>query len=449
MDYEQALDKVRNKHRKFWRFLRNSTTAEVEIGPCDIYEFKRARNVSWLIEFGRIIYLYVLKLKYPHFTVNAVSGTAQVKGLKTNRVILCPNHPSVMDTDMAFLLAKLLQEELYFLTARELFMGSFINEYFLQWFGCYSVLRGTNDFDSFKYSIRILLGGRHKVVIFPEGEVSGRNDLLLPIKPGPAHIACMALDRLQAINNEANVYIVPVALRYSYPGATASDRRAVMLSIENSLNITGAELPISKRLLQAWEQVLKELLAKHGCRQENTDSFYERISAARATILRAIAAYVGYEPEAGLEETELIHRLFLHLYETRWYEEQLEERLDFDRHHERYRLLTELLRDLHRVSCCIAIAEPSCTTHANDANDEINALLLLSDEVTGSKKCPFPVHLDIAFCDPIDVGTLYDGKSKQKLKSIMDVTDKIHIELKAQLERLIDKEKCSSVVESL
>ncbi len=67
--------------------------------------------------------------------------------------------------------------------------------------------------------------------------------------------------------------------------------------------------------------------------------------------------------------------------------------------------------------------------------------MLLSDEVLGSKKCSFRVHLNIAFGNPIDVATLYDRNKKQKLKSIMDITSQVDIELKAQLDRLIELEE--------
>jgi 1-acyl-sn-glycerol-3-phosphate acyltransferase len=410
----------------------------MKLKPCDINIFKPARNISFLIGLLRKYYMLILKVKYPHLSVEVISGLKELRALQTDRVILCPNHPTSMDTDMAFLLATLLQEELYFLTAREVFIGSFVNKYLLQLFGCYSVLRGTNDFNSFKYSVRLMQAGLHKLVIFPEGEICRRNDILLPLKPGPAHIACTTLDRLRKSGIEEAVHIVPLVFRYSYPDVTTAELKATMTSIEKALSIGSSQsLPLSSRMVLAGEIVLQELLSKYNCPADATETFYQKVKHARAAVLKSIACYINFQLDAKLEEIEQIHRLFVHLYEARWYEHQLSEHFDHAKHTERYGLLTEMIRDLFRISCFISVGKDS---PLRDRNDDINDLMLLRHEVLGDRTYSFPVRLEIALGRPINVQKNYSGKKEEKLKSILSITELMQDELENVLAGLIKME---------
>jgi hypothetical protein len=47
------------------------------------------------------------------------------------------------------------------------------------------------------------------------------------------------------------------------------------------------------------------------------------------------------------------------------------------------------------------------------------------------------VHVRLAFGEPIDVGTIYDGTKSKKLQSIMSVTDRMRSDLETLLENLI------------
>jgi 1-acyl-sn-glycerol-3-phosphate acyltransferase len=410
----------------------------MKVQRCDINIFKPARNISFLISLLRNNYLWLLKLKYPHLSVKVASGIESVKALRSNRVMICPNHPTSMDTDMAFLLSTILKEELYFLTAREVFKGSFVNKYLLQLFGCFSVLRGTNDSSSFKYSVRLMQAGLHKLVIYPEGEICRRNDTLLSIKPGPAHIACTTVDRLKKSGLNETVYIVPVAFRYSYSDVPLSRLLATMSSIEQALNVRSSESQcLMSRMTVAAEIVLQELLSKYNCSNDASETFYQRVTHARTAVLSRLASYTNFQLELDLEETEQIHRLFIQLYKARWYEHQLAKDLDHQSHTDRYDLLTEMIRDLFRVSSFISIGKQS---PLRDRNDDINDLMLLRHEVLGDRRHLLPSCLEIAFGRPIDVRTVYSGKKEEKLKSVLDITELLRAELESALAGLIKVE---------
>jgi 1-acyl-sn-glycerol-3-phosphate acyltransferase len=410
----------------------------MKIEICDINVFKPAHNISLLITLLRKNYLWLLKLKYPNLAVRVVSGLESVRALRSNRVIICPNHPTSMDTDMAFLLSTILKEELYFLTAREVFIGSFLNKYLLQLFGCFSVLRGTSDSNSFKYSVRVLQAGLHKLVIFPEGEICRRNDTLLSIKPGPAHIACTAVDWLNTSGQDETVYIVPVAFRYGYSNVPMSMLLKTMSSIEKALSVRSLEpQSLTIRMMVAAEIVLQELLAKYGCSSNLGETFSQRVAHARSSVLSRIAFYINFKLDPHLEETDQIHRLFVHLYKARWYEHHIAKDLDHQSHTDRYALLTEMIRDLFRVGRFISIGK---TSPLRDRNDDINDLMLLRCEVLGDRRHIVPSSLEIAFGRPIDVRTVYSGKKEARLKSVLQITELVRAELETTLAGLIKLE---------
>jgi 1-acyl-sn-glycerol-3-phosphate acyltransferase len=370
---------------------------------CDIFEFKPPRMQSAFVRIAQKIFPFLLKLRFGNFTYEIERGLESVMTLGTNRMMLCPNHSSTMDMDVAFLFTCILHEPLYFLCAREVFQGSWINRYVLQLFGCYSIVRGTLDHSSYAQSIEILKTGKHKLVLYPEGEISGSNNLILPLKPGAAHLAVKAFLTLKREEKEAPVFLVPVALRYTYPNLSAKFLLESITSVESALDIKGDQnQSMQTRIEAVSEAILRDLLYKYDCR-DVSGSLSERVATLRKIILDRLAAYVGIDNLHGLDEIDAAHRLYVKLYQQRWYEEQLEKCLNFETHHIRYQLLNELIRDYHRAMRFIAIGNSFEGMQQQNQDDLINLLMLIKRDICPAKKWRMPVHLLISFGDPINV----------------------------------------------
>jgi len=342
-----------------------------------------------------------------------------------------------MDVEIAFLLTSLLHEPLYFLCAREIFQGGWINRYVLQLFGCFSVVRGTIDHRSYAHSIQILTEGLHKLVLYPEGEISGSNNFILPLKPGAAHLAIRAFSTLKKEHKEAPIYLVPVALRYTYPHISAKFLLESIACIESALNVTSVEnQSLQSRIKSASEAILKELLYKYDY-QDLSGSLPERVAALRKIILEQLAAYVGVDEIKGLDEIEAAHRLYVRLYQERWYEQQLEKSLNFEIHHARYQLLNELIHDYHRAMKFIAIGNSFSEMQQQNQDDLINLLMLIQREICPEKKWRMPVRLLISFGKPIGVQEPSSRQSSHGQEQ-WQLTAMLQDELQSELVALIN-----------
>src|SRR6185295_10298825 len=111
------------------------------------------------------------------------------------RTIICPNHPSHSDPESMFAFSAITGEDFNFLAAREIFdYNNGWNGWVIQHLGVYSVVRGACDRESFKTTKSLLVSGKKKLVIFPEGEISNQNDTLMTLESGVAQMGFWALD---------------------------------------------------------------------------------------------------------------------------------------------------------------------------------------------------------------------------------------------------------------
>src|SRR5262249_47457015 len=132
--------------------------------------------------------------------------------LRERRFIMTPNHPSSSDPLIALWIARRLRRCFNYLACRELFDQPFGG--FLQCLGCYSILRGALDREAIRTTLALLAEQDRQVVIFPEGEIYGHNDLLLPFQSGVVQMGFMALERLEKSGKEPSLPVVPVAVKY-------------------------------------------------------------------------------------------------------------------------------------------------------------------------------------------------------------------------------------------
>lgn len=150
--------------------------------------------------------------------------------LRGERMLLLPNHPSTEDPITMFELARQLGEPMHYVAAREVFdFDHGVRGWLFQRCGVYSVIRGAPDRESFRMTRQILTRGSRRLVIFVEGEISYRNDILIPFQQGVLQLALSAQeDVCEQFESAPPVYVAPVAIRYFYaPGVEAAMRQSV------------------------------------------------------------------------------------------------------------------------------------------------------------------------------------------------------------------------------
>lgn len=185
----------------------------------------------------------------------------RLKALRGERMLLLPNHPGTADPITLFELARRLGEPMHYVAAREVFAFDHgVRGWVFQRCGVYSVIRGEPDRDSFRMTRQILTRGPRRLVVFIEGEISYRNDVLIPFQPGVLQLALGAQEDVcqqWAGATPPPVYVAPIAIRYFYaPGIERALHRAIV-KLEEAVGIAEDRTrPWFQRLTRVGERIV-------------------------------------------------------------------------------------------------------------------------------------------------------------------------------------------------
>ena len=132
-------------------------------------------------------------------------------------VILAPNHADETDFKVCLVLSRRCGRRFLFMMNREAFDEGFgIAGWWLQRLGAFSVERGGKSEGAKRYAIEMVKRGQEVLVIFPEGEIFYLNDLVQPFKSGAVEIGMKAVVESQRTETDLAVYLIPLAIKYSY-----------------------------------------------------------------------------------------------------------------------------------------------------------------------------------------------------------------------------------------
>jgi 1-acyl-sn-glycerol-3-phosphate acyltransferase len=167
----------------------------------------------------------------------AKSDLAKIKALGNARTVICSNHSHRHDPIFLFSLSAILKEQFNYIAAREIFdwWPFKLHGYCIQRVGAYSITRGTIDRPSLAMSKKVIAAGQRKLVVFPECEISGSDDRLLPVEPGLAALFLKSAEEVAAKSPDEPLYILPVALKYKYVEDISLTLSNSLTRIENEL----------------------------------------------------------------------------------------------------------------------------------------------------------------------------------------------------------------------
>lgn len=189
-----------------------------------------------------------------------------IKSQKDIPAVLALNHIDRCDPAVAATLASMCAEENYFLAARELFDENFgIRGWLMQHCGVYSVIRGLpEDAESRKATVNLIAAGKRKLVMFPEGDVTGRDDIISPLKKDGVRNIFEAQEKSLKINEQRAVHVIPVAIYYQSHEDAWEPLRSTLTQIEDSLGLVESRAPIEIRIQRCVERMLRRLEARYG-----------------------------------------------------------------------------------------------------------------------------------------------------------------------------------------
>jgi hypothetical protein len=234
---------------------------------------------------------------------------AHVKSLAKRHAVLMVNHSDRFDPLCACALSKECNENFYFLASREQFDRQFgFAGWVLQNLGTYSVLRGRKvEAASAKKTVSILVTGKHRLVEFPEGDVTGRNDEILPLKEDGLRNLFEAQRQLLELTGES-LFMLPVAMYYEVRHDSVKPMSSCLERLERLLNISSLntiELSFEQKIKRLISLYIAHLSNHYGMVLQDKSSLSAELQelSRKISIITATANGLQFDPS---EKTDLL-----------------------------------------------------------------------------------------------------------------------------------------------
>ena len=196
-----------------------------------------------------------------------------IRRLNEKSTVLMVNHCDRTDPTSVFSLAQSAGEPFCYLSARELFDLDFgIRGLLMQGCGAYSVTRGfPEDKESKDATISLIAEGKHKLIMFPEGDVTGRDDDILPLKQDGLRNIFEAQRKKLSEADPQPVCLLPIALYYEAQDDAIDALQNCLALMERRLELVAQDYALEARI----DRVLTAVIS-------HFESFYniERLAGA-------------------------------------------------------------------------------------------------------------------------------------------------------------------------
>lgn len=394
---------------------------------------RQPKDNPFVLSLLKAVWPVSMQLKFGPVSIKVIDdGIAKLKALETKRVILCPNHPSLLDADVVFALSDILKEEFNYLAAHVLFYGHRgVNAFFLQHMGCYPVKRGVPDFHAFRTTINVLLRGKRKLVIFPEGEVSHDSDSLMTLEPGAAQIALSALEDLQEIKSGSTIYVVPLAIKYFYRRDITQSLSRSLQKLEEEFGLYGIKDDFPSRIRNATEALLGRLEIRYDCLPQRKMSLAERIQNLRIAILQGLAEKLGITLPAAIPHLDWVH--FIQKALTDYSSGRLQ--LPGEPSVTKHEFITSANKDIAHVLNFVSL-DRNLPDADSSQEDLAEAVEILEREVFGHAYNKGPRIVLVKVGDPINLMNYLSEYKQNKKAAIQEVREKMTLQLATMLQEI-------------
>ena len=185
--------------------------------PYQFFPPKRNALVAWLMAQSNRFRRLPNRLKIDGVEVSGVDGlrgTLNRRGVRRDRVLFLPNHPTHADAAIFLEATRQAGITTQMMAAYDVFLRGRLDAWVMQKMGAFSVDREGSDQRAMKQAAAVLAKGKHALTIFPEGNVYLRNDKVTPFNDGAAFIAIRAAKELA--KHDVRVFAVPVSIKATH-----------------------------------------------------------------------------------------------------------------------------------------------------------------------------------------------------------------------------------------
>jgi hypothetical protein len=353
----------------------------------------------------------------------------RLRALKGQRCLLLPNHPSEWDPCVMFDIGRRLNENFFFVAAREVFDYSYgLRGWFFQRLGVYSLVRGSNDRGSFKTSMDILAGNKGRLVIFVEGEISNQNESLLPLESGVIQLAFMALndvykDTGKDLSKLPSLHVCPVSIRYAYEDKGLDEAIAqALFELEEAIGLTATQSSRFERLRLVAMSVLNGAAGQFGYEADTDLPLAQKVAGLSDFMLTKLEQIINLPPDESLSYLDRIRRI-RNLVDKVMSQSLGEEPPAYQKRlfdHQKA-VLKNFYLDLERVVNFVAIYDGYL--HPEMSPDRtVEMIRRLEKEVFGAYRLAHPRKGIVRVAEPVDLKTHFEAFLKDKRAIIGEIT---------------------------
>lgn len=238
-----------------------------------------------------------------HFTCQFTDDKNSITALKNKRTIILLNHADRQDPSVVVFLAKHLQEQVHCMVAREVFDWYHgVLGWFFQKFGCYSINRGSGDIKSIETTKQILRLGQHKLIVFPEAEITGDDHKVHSISTALVHILLEIQEDIMQIDTSSGatapdssqaLWVLPVGISYRLETALEPSVEKALKTIEKKIGLKHNDSEIDTRIAKTTTAVLENLAQHYNCQLLETDTAAEQTSHLAHHICQRISNFIN------------------------------------------------------------------------------------------------------------------------------------------------------------
>ena len=232
---------------------------------------------------------------------------AKIKAIEDKRIVYLPNHPTLDDGVILFMLSARLGQLFHYIVAKEAFKGW--TGKFLQLIGAYSIKRGLGDRASISQTLELLQQPKSRLVIFPEGGCSYQNDTVMPFRSGAIQLPFRAMSQL--VKTEGNIpdlYLVPVSLKYRYTRQMNWVIEKSLSQLEEALGIQANTSEFYPRLRAIAGKILTNIEKEYSV-EVTTEDWNPRIEQLKDRILHKCEQQLKLRPKDHIPARERVYKI--------------------------------------------------------------------------------------------------------------------------------------------
>lgn len=278
---------------------------------CDFKPPKPNPAIVWLGKLILPVYLKVLN----HLSLQVVlPPQVSLDFFRSKPVVVLLNHPDRQDALIAGGLAKLFEHP-YCIVAREVFDWKHgFQGWFFQHIGCYSVDRGILDLASMHMTQKILAQLQRQLIVFPEAEITGDDDIVHPFNRALIHAILGAQKEIAKHDSSKSVWIIPGGTHYQLETDIETTVRKALRDVERKLDMKPDHSADARTRAEAAVGVVVSKLSDHyRFVLPDEQPQHEQVRLLAKHVCELISTYVNFEHAVDLSAEQLLHSLRSHV----------------------------------------------------------------------------------------------------------------------------------------